>query len=63
MTTLKKNTKKYNNMNCNYDFEEAASLCSNDCLITVLIYSGVDGLSIFVNFSSWFNSRKFEYIF
>jgi hypothetical protein len=27
------------------------------------ICSGVDGLSIFVSFSSWFNSRKFEYIF
>jgi hypothetical protein len=37
---------------------------SNDCLmkdVTVLICSGVDGLSIFVNFSSWFNSKKFEY--
>jgi len=31
--------------------------------VTVLICSGVDGLSIFVSFSSWFNSRKFEYIF
>jgi hypothetical protein len=30
--------------------------------VTVLICSGVHGLSIFVNFSSWFNSRKFEYI-
>jgi hypothetical protein len=29
--------------------------------VTVLICSGVDGLSNFVSFSSWFNSRKFEY--
>ena len=53
-------------MNCNYDCDESPSLGSNDCLmkdVTVLICSGVDGLSIFVNFSSWFNSRKFEYIF
>ena len=53
-------------MNCNYDCDESPSLSSNDCLmkdVTVLICSGVDGLSIFVSFSSWFNSRKFEYIF
>ena len=53
-------------MNCYYDCDEYPSLSSNDCLmknVTVLICSGVDGLSIFVNFSSWFNSRKFEYIF
>jgi hypothetical protein len=53
-------------MNCNYDCDESPSLSSNDCLIkdvTVLICSGVDGLSIFVIFSTWFNSRKFEYIF
>jgi hypothetical protein len=52
------------NNNAHNDFVMA--LCSNDCLmknVTVLICSGVDGLSIFVNFSSWFNSRKFEYIF
>ena len=58
--------KIYNNMNCNYDCDESPSLSSNDCLmkdVTVLICSGVDGLSIFVSFSSWFNSRKFEYIF
>jgi hypothetical protein len=38
-------------MNCNYDCDESPSLSSNDCLIkdvTVLICSGVDGLSIFV---------------
>ena len=53
-------------MSCNYDCDESPSLSSNDCLmkdVTVLICSGVDGLSIFVSFSSWFNSRKFEYIF
>jgi len=63
-------------MNCNYDCDESPSLSfspaqmsiarSNDCLmkdVTVLIFSDVDGLSLFVNFSSWFNSRKFEYIF
>ena len=58
--------KKYNNMNCNYDCDESPSLSSNDCLmkdVTVLLCSGVDGLSIFVSFSSSFNSRKFEYIF
>ena len=47
-------------MNCNYDCDESPSLSSNDCLkkdVTVLICSGVDGLSIFVNFS-----REFEYI-
>jgi hypothetical protein len=47
------------NMNCNYDCDESPSLSSNDCLmkdVTVLICSGVDGLSIFVNFS-----RQFEY--
>ena len=46
-------------MNCNYDCDESPSLSSNDCLmkdVTVLICSGVDGLSIFVNFS-----RQFEY--
>jgi hypothetical protein len=46
--------------------DESPSLSSNDCLVkdlTVVIYSSVDGLSIFVSFSSWFNSRKFEYIF
>jgi hypothetical protein len=65
-TWLQKKNKKTNNMKCYYDCDESPSLCSNDCLmknITVLICSGVDGLSIFVNFSSWFNSRKFEYIF
>ena len=54
------------NMNCNYDCDESPSLSSNDCLmkdVTVLICSGVDELSIFVSFSSWFNSRKFEHIF
>jgi hypothetical protein len=53
-------------MNCNYDCDESPSLSSNACLmkdITFLICSGVDGLSISVSFSSWFNSRKFEYIF
>ena len=53
-------------MNCNYDCDESPSLSSNDCLmknVTVLICSGVDGLSIFVSFSSWFNWRKFAYIF
>jgi hypothetical protein len=53
-------------MNFNYDCDESPSLSSNDCLmkdVTVLICSGVGGLSIFVNFSSLFNSRKFEYIF
>ena len=53
-------------MSCNYDCGESPFLSSNDCLmkdVTVLICSGVDGLSIFVSFSSWFNSRKFEYIF
>jgi hypothetical protein len=53
-------------MNCNYDCDESPSLSSNDCLmkdVTVLMCSGVDGLSIFVCFSSWFNSRKFEYVF
>jgi hypothetical protein len=37
-------------MNCNYDCDESPSLSSNDCLmkdVTVLICSGVDGLSIF----------------
>ena len=37
--------------------DESPSLSSNDCLmkdITVLICSSVDGLSIFVSFSSWF---------
>ena len=46
-------------MNCNYDCDESPSLSSNDCLmkdVTVLICSGIDGLSIFVSFSSWFNS-------
>ena len=58
--------KQYNNMNCNYDCDESPSLNSNDCLmknVTVRICSGVDGLSLFVSFSSWFNSRKFDYIF
>ena len=58
--------KKYNNMNCNYDCDEFPSLSSNACLmkdVTVLICSSVDGLSIFLSFSSSFNSRKFEYIF
>ena len=44
-------------MNCNYDCDESPSLSSNDCLMkdtTVLIWSDVDGLSIFVSFSSWF---------
>ena len=53
-------------MNCNYDCDESPSLSSNDCLmkdVTVLNCSSVDVLSIFVSFSSWFNSRKFEYIF
>ena len=53
-------------MNCNYDCDESPSVSSNDCLMkdaTVLMCSGVDGLRIFVNFSLWFNSRKFEYIF
>ena len=53
-------------MNCNYNCDESPSLGSNDCLmkdVTVLICSGVDGFSILVSFSSWFNSRKFEYIF
>jgi hypothetical protein len=57
---------KYNNMNCNYDCDESPSLNSNDCLmkdVTVLNCSSVDVLSIFVSFSSWFNSIKFEYIF
>jgi hypothetical protein len=39
-------------MNCNYDCDESPSLGSNDCLmkdLTVLICSGVDGLSIFVS--------------
>jgi hypothetical protein len=43
------------------------SLSYNNCLmkdVTVLICSGVDGLSIFVSFSSWFNlKKKIEYIF
>jgi hypothetical protein len=46
--------------------DDSPSLNSNDGLMkdaTVLICSGVDGLSIFVSFSSWFNSRKFEYVF
>ena len=41
-------------------------LSSNDCLmkdVTGLICSDVVGLSIFVSFSSWFNSRKFQYVF
>ena len=41
-------------------------LNSNDCLmkdVTGLICSGVVGLSIFVSFSSWFNSRKFQYMY
>ena len=49
--------KKYNNMNCNYDCDESPSLSSNDCLmkdVTVLICSSVDGLSIFVSFTSRF---------
>ena len=53
-------------MNCNYDCDESLSLSSNDCLMkdaTVLICLGVDESSIFVSFSSWFNSRKFENIF
>jgi hypothetical protein len=40
-------------MNCNYDCDESPSLSSNDCLmkdVTVLICSGVDGLSILVFF-------------
>jgi hypothetical protein len=47
MTTLR----KYNNMNCNYDCDESPSLSSNDCLmkdVTVLMYSGVDGLFVLV---------------
>ena len=46
--------------------DESPSLSSNDCLmkdVTVQICSGVDGLSNFVSFSSWFNSRRFEDIF
>ena len=46
--------------------DESPSLGSNDCLmkdVTVIMCSGVVGLSIFVSFSSWINSRKFEYIF
>ena len=46
--------------------DESLSLSSNDCImkdVTVQICSGVDRLSIFVSFSSWFNSRKFEDIF
>jgi len=42
-------------MNCNYDCDESPSLSSNDCLmkdVTVLICSGVHGLSIFVSFST-----------
>jgi hypothetical protein len=53
----KKNPKKPNNMNCNYDCNESPSLSSNDCLmkdVTVLICSSVDGLSIFVSFTSRF---------
>ena len=50
-------------MNCNYDCDESPSLSSNDCLMKdVSPCSGVDGLSIFVNFSSCFNSRNFESI-
>jgi len=46
--------------------DESPSLSYNDCLmkdVTVLICSGVEGLSIIASFASWFNSRKFEYIF
>ena len=42
-------------MNFNYDCDESPSLSSNDCLmkdVTVLICSGIDGLSIFVSFYS-----------
>ena len=42
-------------MNCNYDRDESPSPSSNDCLmkdVTVLICSGVEGLSIFVSFST-----------
>jgi hypothetical protein len=37
MTTLKKNTKKYNNMNCNYDFVEAASLSHPDRNVRLIL--------------------------
>ena len=50
-------------MNCNYDCDESPSLSSNDCLMKDVTFFFVDELSIFVNFSSWYNSRKFEYIF
>jgi hypothetical protein len=39
-------------MNCNYDCDESPSLSSNDCLmkdVTVLMYSGVDGLFMLVS--------------
>ena len=53
-------------MNCNYDCDESPSLSSNDGLmkdVTVLICAGVDGISIFVNFSSWQRLSKSKVIF
>ena len=49
-------------MNCNYDCDESPSLRFNDCLmkeVTVLICSGVDGLSILVNFCI----KCFDYLY
>ena len=46
--------------------DESPSLSSNDCLVKDLTRQHSNKLrllSIFVSFSSWFNSRKFEYIF
>jgi hypothetical protein len=48
-------------MNCNYDCDESPPLSSNDSLmknVTVLICSGVDGLSIFASFSQTFNRNR-----
>jgi hypothetical protein len=62
MTTWKKSTITWTAIMT----DESPSLSSNACLmkdVTVLICSSVDGLSIFLSFSSSFNSRKFEYIF